>query len=292
MQFIKYLLIIVFLIVCNQNAISQNDNEREIKSIVIQFFESFKSIDTLYLNSLATSETILSSSFVNKSNVEELRHNSYSDFVNSISKSIPGELNESISNLEITVHNGLAFAKMDYLFYYKNQLLHCGKNFFTFGKSSNNWKIISLADTRSTDCTDIPKEINNTLDKWHKAATEADSTTYFDLIADDGIFVGTDKTEVWTKDQFLSFASPYFAKGKAWDFTSISRNIYNNTDSLVWFDELLDTWMGPCRGSGVLANQNGEWKIKHYVLSVTIPNDDIQKFLEIYQDKVSDDNQD
>jgi len=28
-----------------------------------------------------------------------------------------------------------------------------------------------------------------------------------------------------------------------------------------------------CRGSGVLVLLKGKWKIKHYVLSMTIPND-------------------
>ncbi len=34
--------------------------------------------------------------------------------------------------------------------------------------------------------------------------------------------------------------------------------------------------MGLCRGSGILQKKNGEWKIMQYVLSVTIPNDDIK----------------
>ena len=38
--------------------------------------------------------------------------------------------------------------------------------------------------------------------------------------------------------------------------------------------------MGTCRGSGVLEKTNDSWKIKHYVLSVTIPNDDIQKVID------------
>ncbi len=50
---------------------------------------------------------------------------------------------------------------------------------------------------------------------------------------------------------------------------------------MVWFDELLDTWMGTCRGSGVLEKNNKEWKIKQYVLSVTIPNDSIQKVIKL-----------
>ncbi len=34
--------------------------------------------------------------------------------------------------------------------------------------------------------------------------------------------------------------------------------------------------MGTCRGSGVLEKKENSWKIKHYVLSVAIPNDDVQ----------------
>jgi hypothetical protein len=34
--------------------------------------------------------------------------------------------------------------------------------------------------------------------------------------------------------------------------------------------------MGTCRGSGVLEKTTNGWKIKQYVLSITIPNDDVQ----------------
>jgi hypothetical protein len=36
--------------------------------------------------------------------------------------------------------------------------------------------------------------------------------------------------------------------------------------------------MGVCRGSGVLTMQKDEtWKIAHYVLSIAIPNPDVEK---------------
>ena len=117
-------------------------------------------------------------------------------------------------------------------------------------------------------------EINLFIDKWHKDAAETNFDSYFGAIADDGIFIGTDATENWTKKEFITFAKPYFDQGKAWNFSSLERNIYFSKDkNIVWFDELLDTQMKICRGSGVLINENNEWKIKHYVLSMTIPND-------------------
>ena len=47
------------------------------------------------------------------------------------------------------------------------------------------------------------------------------------------------------------------------------------------FDELLDTWMGVCRGSGVIELVDKKLKIKHYVLSLTIPNDIIDDVIKM-----------
>jgi hypothetical protein len=125
-------------------------------------------------------------------------------------------------------------------------------------------------------------QIDSTLDNWHKAATDANFVNYFDALTDDSIFIGTDATENWTKPAFQAFAKPYFDKGKAWSFTSLERHIYFSTDKkMAWFDELLNTQMKICRGSGVLVFINGKWKIKHYVLSMTIPNDNVDDVIKI-----------
>ena len=66
------------------------------------------------------------------------------------------------------------------------------------------------------------------------------------------------------------------------DFKTLERNIYiSKNKGLVWFDELLNTWMGTCRGSGVIEKNQNQWKIKHYVLSVSIPNESINKVIKV-----------
>lgn len=128
----------------------------------------------------------------------------------------------------------------------------------------------------------LTHQINATLDEWHKAASEANYKNYFDIMADDAIFIGTDATENWSKADFQAYAKPYFDKGKAWSFTCIERHVYFNKDkTIAWFDELLDTQMKICRGSGILILQNGKWKIKHYVLSMTVPNDTSDEVIKI-----------
>lgn len=136
--------------------------------------------------------------------------------------------------------------------------------------------------TTSNAQNDLKAQINNTLDAWHKAASEANYSNYFDALTDDAIFIGTDATENWTKPAFQAFAKPYFDKGKAWSFTALERHIYFSEDKkTAWFDELLDTRMKICRGSGVLVFINKQWKIKHYVLSMTIPNDNSDEIIKI-----------
>lgn len=122
--------------------------------------------------------------------------------------------------------------------------------------------------------------VDKALDAWHKAAAEADYEGYFGRMTRDAIFIGTDATENWSYGAFKSFAKPYFDEGRAWDFTAVERHIFfNDSGDTAWFDELLDTWMGLCRGSGVLKKEGPNWKIAHYVLSIAVPNENVNELL-------------
>ncbi len=120
-------------------------------------------------------------------------------------------------------------------------------------------------------------QINTALENWHKAAADANFDNYFNLMTSDAIFIGTDPTENWNLKDFKAFSKPYFDKGKAWSFSTLKRNIFIQDDAkIAWFDELLDTQMGICRGSGIMQKTNNGWKVKHYVLSIAIPNDNVK----------------
>ncbi len=132
------------------------------------------------------------------------------------------------------------------------------------------------------DLDDQKKVINTLLDEWHLAAAKADFENYFSVMTDDAIYIGTDATENWVKKDFMVWSKTFFDKGKAWNFTGLDRNIYfDESGNIAWFDELLNTQMKICRGSGVLIKENNNWKIAHYVLSMTIPNDISQDVIDI-----------
>ncbi len=117
------------------------------------------------------------------------------------------------------------------------------------------------------------KQIAALLDSFNEAAGKADYEAYFNYFADDATFLGTDATEHWDKKSFMVWAKPFFDKKTTWNFKALERHIYMDSNAdIAWFDELLDTQMKICRGSGVVVRQNDEWKVKQYVLSMTIPN--------------------
>ena len=131
----------------------------------------------------------------------------------------------------------------------------------------------------------LAQDLDTFLDNWHLAAANANSSGFFDKISDDGIYIGTDATERWSKEEFISFGKPYFDRGSAWDFKPYDRKIVTDeSGDIVWFSELLTTWMGICRGSGILKKSQGEWKIEQYHLSVTVPNGVIKGFISLIED--------
>ena len=136
------------------------------------------------------------------------------------------------------------------------------------------WGSVLLIALASGCQTTAPSSIDQTLDRFHAAASRADEQAYFDCFAPEGVFIGTDATERWDIPAFRAFAHPYFSKGKGWTYTSTQRHIeMAPSDDVAWFDEMLQNEkLGTCRGSGVLRLIRGDWKITQYNLSIPIPN--------------------
>jgi len=113
--------------------------------------------------------------------------------------------------------------------------------------------------------------VDTVLSSFHEAASKADWATYFNLMSEDSIFLGTDVTERWTKEVFQNYA----AKTKGWTYALVERHINFTPDgNSAWFDEVLtnDNY-GTSRGTGVVIRTKDGWKISQYHLVFPIPND-------------------
>ena len=112
---------------------------------------------------------------------------------------------------------------------------------------------MSLADNRRV-------AIDALIDGLHQDAHEGNFQTYFERYAPDAIFLGTDKSERWTIDQFKVYAEPAFEDGHGWTYSVKERN-WEGEGNTRWFDEvLLNEKLGHCRGTGVVELIDGEWK--------------------------------
>ena len=132
-----------------------------------------------------------------------------------------------------------------------------------------SFTLFSCAQNSQSQQTDIAA-INKVLDGYHQAAANGEWDTYFDLMSDDGVFIGTDAQERWVKQEFRQYSSG----STGWVYTPQQRNVNITPDGLsAWFDEaLLSQSYGSSRGSGVLIRTAMGWKISQYHLTLPIPN--------------------
>jgi len=140
-----------------------------------------------------------------------------------------------------------------------------------------NISLLILCSFTLFSCTQINQSqqsdiaaINKVLDGYHQAAANGEWDIYFDLMSDDGVFIGTDAQERWVKQEFREYSSG----SNGWVYTPLERNVNITPDGLsAWFDEaLLSQSYGSSRGSGVLIRTAAGWKISQYHLTLPIPN--------------------
>ena len=116
------------------------------------------------------------------------------------------------------------------------------------------------------------EDLDVLLNGLHLDAHKGNFESYFDRFSADAVFLGTDKTERWTIEEFKSYAKPAFSDGHGWTYAVIERN-WEGDGNTRWFDEiLLNENLGHCRGTGVVELIKGEWKISHYALTMLVPN--------------------
>jgi ketosteroid isomerase-like protein len=128
--------------------------------------------------------------------------------------------------------------------------------------------------------------VNGVLTSWHLAADQGLYEFYFDQMTDDAIFLGTDATERWTKEEFMGYAREPFSDGNGWTYTQDEWHIAFDEDrNTAWGDEILrNEKYGILRGTSVLRKVNDRWKIAHYSLTFLVPNEKAGDVVEIIAD--------
>jgi len=134
--------------------------------------------------------------------------------------------------------------------------------------------LLSACGAAPARTTDPRADVERVLDDWHDAAASSDLERYMGLLAEDAIFLGTDARERWTKAELLEYARAPFAQGRGWVMRPTRRDVVVEEGTFAFFDEDLEAVnLGAARGSGVLRLEPSGWRIVHYNLAITVPNE-------------------
>ncbi len=285
----KYNLIFTLLIALWSNAI-QAQSKGEIRKVIDNFFVAMEAKDTTALDQLMHDQCVLFTTLT-QNGTPKIQAVPKASFLTFMKRVIAKKYvyDERLWNYDISQDDNLAIVWTEYTMFTgaTNQLSHCGVNVFTLGKSEKGtWLITNITDTRRkenciTEETVVENKgmVENVLNHWHEASATADADAFFGAMTEDGIYLGTDASERWLRDELREWSKFAFERDTAWAFTASKREIYfSNNQKTAWFEEMLDTQMGTCRGSGVLVKKDGVWKIKHYDLAIMVPNDLVKDF--------------
>jgi len=282
------LLLIVLIGFLNSSIYAQSN--KEITKVIDDFFVAMEGQDTLALDKIMHDQCVLFTTLT-QNGMPKIEAIPKASFLMYMKRVIAKKYvyDERLWNYDISLEDNLAIVWTEYTMFtgVENKLSHCGVNVFTLGKSATGtWVITNITDTRRkenciTEETAAQNEgmVKKVLNNWHQASATADADAFFGAMTKDGVYLGTDASERWLRDELREWSKFAFERDTAWAFTASKREIYfSENQKTAWFEEMLDTQMGTCRASGVLTKIGGVWKIKHYDLAIMVPNDLVKDF--------------
>ncbi len=275
--------------------LSAQNPQQKISKVIDDFFVAMESKDTIGLDTTMHPNAIIYSTYYDeKGRVknEVLHKVSLMGFMRRAVKK-KYIYDEKLWSFDIRIEDNMATVWAEYTLFVGEKLdkiSHCGTNVFQLIRNENlKWVLVTIVDTRRWDnCIEKTSlkqhkdQINTFLNDWHKAAAKADANAFFGAMTEDAIYLGTDATERWQRDELRQWSKFAFDRESAWDFKASKREIYfSDNQKMAWFEESLATEMGTCRGSGVLVKVGKNWKLKHYDLSIMVPNELVKCFLKL-----------
>lgn len=152
-------LLIIILTIFTLQAIGQENEKKEIMSVINNVFEAMRKSDSTLLKSSFVKSPNTFTAFINQEGKSQLVSGDFQRFINAIGQPKEQVWNEPIWNEKVEIDGNLASVWVDYAFYVDDQFSHCGVDAFHLIKREDGWKIFHLVDTRRrTDC-EVPDDI-------------------------------------------------------------------------------------------------------------------------------------
>ena len=149
----KYFHPLLFLF--SLSVFSQTAEEYKIKYTINTFFNGLEDSDSLKMKSVMHSKLIIKSIQVNKDGKNVLVNQNVNRFLKLVTQNAKARnWEEELLSYKINIDGDLAQVWCPYEFYLNGMLSHCGANSVQLFKEDEQWKIISIVDTRRKNCGD------------------------------------------------------------------------------------------------------------------------------------------
>lgn len=145
----KTIFFFIIILIFSSTIKAQNDT-LAINQVITQLFDGMRTSDSNLVKTAFHTTATLQTVFINKIGETKLHEEQISEFVKAVGTPHDGIWNEKITQTNIQIDGNLAHAWTTYEFYVDDRFIHCGVNSFQLVKFNNEWKIISIIDTRRT----------------------------------------------------------------------------------------------------------------------------------------------
>ena len=140
----------------------------------------------------------------------------------------------------------------------------------------------ATSQEKTYDTATVKRNISNALDSMHMAFKSRNINSMLSYLADDGKYLGTDPTEIWTKQQFGENIAKMFADSANIDYTVGDRIIMVDDDgkSAIVVEQFLYNSLSSkiqVRGVGRTDFKDGKWLIDFYSWNLIPKNEDLKK---------------
>ncbi len=134
---------------------SQTAEEYKIKYAIETFFDGFHQSDSLKMKSVMHPNMTLQSIQPNKEGKQRLMNQNISGFLKLVTQYAKvRNWEEELVSFTYEIDGDLAQVWCPYNFYLNGMLSHCGANSFQLFYQDEQWKIVSILDTRRKNCGD------------------------------------------------------------------------------------------------------------------------------------------
>lgn len=138
-------ILLVILLLLPASAAAQSP-EAEVRAVIDRMFEALRQQDTATMRSTFHPDfrLAITSTRDGQPVIQQVGGDAFLAAIGSSSQS----LNETITDVEIRVHDNLATVWNRYNFWIDDRIDHCGVDAFILVRTADGWKVLQVADTQ------------------------------------------------------------------------------------------------------------------------------------------------